>query len=672
MAVTRTVILRRAALLGALVAASAALAAPATVRAADTPAPAGILHVGSVDLTACGTHQGYCGTLTRPLDPLGLAPGSITIYYEFYPHRDAGAATGALVAGEGGPGYPTTETRDAYLALFEPLRGPRDVILMDNRGTGRSGAIDCTRLQRDPVPTIAAMAACGAQLGRTAPLYSTAYAADDLAAILDALGAGPVDLYGDSYGTFFAQLFAVRHGERLRTLTLDGAYPLLGADIAWWAGYAPAMRNKFDRSCERSPACRATPGSSMEHILPALKELRSRPFHASATDADGKVVEFTANAGALATVMFGAAPAYATLRETDAAAQAFDNGDRLPLLRLMAEAASAVDARDAAQDPKQMSEGLAAAVSCQDSPQIFDMRLPPEARRAARDRALGERRKSHPDTYGPFTIDEYRAMPLDYTFIEQCVAWPVADAAHPASHVVPDDAKFPAIPVLVLSGELDNMTPMSDGAAAAAQFPRARHVIVSNGLHVNALANARSPCGADVVRSFIADPGDEAGAARGARCASEAPPVRLAPEFVRDYTHATPAEPVAGNRANPKGLLIAGATVATLGDLLPRLAANASGHGVGLRGGRFTVKVDGEGRSHARFTALRWAEDLSVSGTLDWTPHKGEAVAHVHARTKGGVAGRMTVRFTEGEPDARARIEGRAASAKLLAEAPAP
>lgn len=50
---------------------------------------------------------------------------------------------------------------------------------------------------------------------------------DDLAAILDVLGSGPIDLYGDSYGTFFEQAFAVRHPDKLRSIILDGAYPLV-------------------------------------------------------------------------------------------------------------------------------------------------------------------------------------------------------------------------------------------------------------------------------------------------------------------------------------------------------------------------------------------------------------------------------------------------------------
>jgi pimeloyl-ACP methyl ester carboxylesterase len=656
-------------LIGALALAAASLAAAAP---AAPPAPPATRTVGTLELHACAAPKGLCGALARPLDPLGIVPGSVSIYFEFYPHRSAAPAAGTLVAAEGGPGYPTTDWRADYLALFEPLRAERDLVLMDNRGTGRSGAIDCPRLQRDPVLTIGAIAACGALLGRNAPLYSTAYAADDLEAILAALGAGPVDLFGNSYGTFFAQVFAVRHPERLRTLILDGAYPLAGPDIAWAPHYAPAMRNKFDRACERAPECAAVPGSSMEHIAPALKQLRARPFAAVASDFDGVERHFTADVGALATVMFGSAPAEATLRETDAAARAFAAGDRLPLLRLMAEAIADTDSRDATKDPAKFSEGLAAAVSCQDSPQIFDMRLAPEARRAARDRALAERRRSARDTYAPFTFDEYRAMPLDYTFIEQCVAWPSADARHPAAKVVPDDAAFPPVPVLVLSGEFDNMTSMADGAAAAAQFPRARHQIIENGLHVNALPGARSDCAARIVRAFISDPTDEAAAADGARCAAAAPPLRLAPAFVLSQARAAPALAEAGNRAEPAGLVAAGAALATLGDLLPRLAANSSGHGAGLRGGRFTVRTGAGGRREAVLTKLRWAEDLWVSGTLAWTPHRGEAVAQVRFGSKGGPGGKMTARWPEGVAEARARLRGKVAGRALVASAPAP
>jgi len=117
------------------------------------------LQVGSLTLKRCGPAGAWCGTLERALDPLGVVPGSVGIYFEYYRHTDPGPARGTLVATEGGPGYPATESRNSYLALYQPLRTTRDVVLMDNRGTGRSGAIDCPELQRAPLLTLANVAA---------------------------------------------------------------------------------------------------------------------------------------------------------------------------------------------------------------------------------------------------------------------------------------------------------------------------------------------------------------------------------------------------------------------------------------------------------------------------------------------------------------------------------
>ena len=642
-----------------------------SAASAASPAASPMRRVGTLELRACGAMGAYCGQLDRALDPLGRVPGTVSVYFEYYPHTDARASEGVLVATEGGPGYPATDSRDSYLHLFSSLHASRDVLIMDNRGTGRSGAVDCSTLQRDVALTIADVGACGTELGSRAPLYSTAYAADDLAAVLDALQIRTIDLYGDSYGTFFAQVFAVRHGERLRTLTLDGAYPVAAPDLAWYADYAPAMRRKFNRACERSLACRAVPGSSIEHIEPALAELRRRPFYATAADADGALQQFTASAGALATVMFGSAPGYATLRETDAAARAFSAGDRLPLLRLMAESNSAVDSRDPTRDPVKFSAGLAAAVMCHDAPQVFDMRLAPPARRAALAAALQARAAQFPDAYAPFTFDEYRQMPPDYEFIEECVDWPVADAAHPAGAPFAPGSTFPATPVLFLSGELDNITPAADAETAARQFPHATHVIVENGWHVNALASARSACPAELVRRFIADP------ERGVRdtatlgCRLAAPALRLAGPFVRGFVRAVAAEAAPGNHAAQADLVTAGAVVATLGDVLPRLAANSSGHGVGLRGGRFTVTASGE-RLKARLYGVRWAEDLAVSGTVEWNSRRDESEARLRYHAKSGTSGQLRIRWTEGAADARARIEGHINHRVVAASCPAP
>jgi pimeloyl-ACP methyl ester carboxylesterase len=592
--------------------------------------------------------------------------GTISIYFEYYPHTAAGRAAGTLVATEGGPGFPATESRDDYLALFEPLRATRDVVLMDNRGTGRSGAVGCLPLQTAPILTEADIGACGRSLGPKAALYSTALAADDLAAILAALSLAPVDLYGDSYGTYFAQVFAVRHPDKLRSLVLDGAYPLNGPDYAWYPNYAPAMREKFNLACKRSPECSAVEGSSMDHIAPALRSLRAKPFSAQAHDGDGRRVGFNANAKQLAAVMFGSAPAYATVREVDAAARAFSTGDRLPLLRLMAETLASVDSRDETMSPAKFSAGLAAAVMCQDPPQIFDMKLSPELRVAARDRAIARRKAQAPDTYAPFTIDEYRGMPLDYAFIDECVQWPVPPASYPASHVVPANASFPALPVLVLSGELDNMTGVADGTAAAKQFPHARHVIIANGFHVNALPHARSECGATIVRGFI-----ESLKVEDRGCAGAVPEVRLVPRFAQHVHELTPANARSGNAADDQQLRAVTAALLTAGDVIARIGANTTGKGVGLRGGTFTIQ---ENRPGYRLVLrdVRWTEDLAVSGVIDWPGRSGFARADLKLSGEKGLDGALELKWQEGVALARAQVLGNFGRRAVLADTAAP
>jgi pimeloyl-ACP methyl ester carboxylesterase len=632
-------------------------------------------------LERCVDAPAYCGRLERPLDPTGAIGGRISIYFEFYPHTAPGPSAGTLVATEGGPGYPATESREDYLALFQPLRTGRDVVLMDNRGTGKSGAIDCPELQSAVQWTVDLVGSCGASLGERSALYSTAYAADDLAALLEMLAVGPIDLYGDSYGTYFEQVFAIRHPRALRSVVLDGAYPVNGPDYAWYPTYAPAMRAKFDLACRRSASCARWPGSSLDHIQPVLEELRRAPFSARAFDDDGRARDFEVNASRLAIVMFASAPALATVKEVDAAARAFQSGDRAPLLRLIAETLSGVDSRDPTGDPTKWSAGLAAAVMCQDPPQIFDMRLPPAQRAADRDRALAERRRSHPDTYAPFTIDEYRGMPLDYSFLDQCVDWPVAPAGHPASQVVPPDAAYPDVPALVVSGDLDNMTTIADGAAAARAFPHGRQVIIANGLHVNALPRARSPCGAELVRHFIET--REVGDTRvaDARCAAEAPPVRLVGRFARRAAELEPAQALASNRGSDRELRFASAAVLTAGDVVTRAALSSRGQGVGLRGGRFTV-IERHGTQLITLDAVRWTLDLAVSGTLEKTPGPGSGV-RAHLRLAGvdsidGVVGSesdngvLDIEWDDDAPDAVAEVRGNLSGAHVAAHMPAP
>ena len=125
----------------------------------------------------------------------------------------AAAAVGSarMLAIEGGPGYGTTDSRDSYLTLLAPLQARRDLLLVDLRGTGLSGALDCKTFRRTVKRYVARAGQCAAEIGPRRDFYGTGNAVDDVAAVLDALGIAQVDLYGDSYGTYAGQAFAARH-----------------------------------------------------------------------------------------------------------------------------------------------------------------------------------------------------------------------------------------------------------------------------------------------------------------------------------------------------------------------------------------------------------------------------------------------------------------------------
>jgi pimeloyl-ACP methyl ester carboxylesterase len=637
-------------------------AAPVAAGASASPAT---LRVGQLVLHPCHSGAPWCGTLKRPLDPDGILPGTVPLYFEFYPHSRPGPAAGTLVAVEGGPGYPSTDSRDEYLGLFGPLRDRYDVLLVDNRGTGRSGAVDCKALQKAPVLTEEGMGECGRLLGAKANLYGIAPATDDLAGLLSALGISRIGLYGNSSATHFVQRFAQRHGEMLRAVILDAAFAADGANDAWAVYYAPAMREKFNLACARSPACAAIPGSSMDHIAPALASLRQHPFAAHARTADGKGLKFTADATALAIVMFGSSPPYASVRETDAAARAFMQGDQAPLLRLMAETLNSVDSRDPSGSPVVFSSGQAIAITCHDEPQIYDMHLAPPARRRERDALIAAREREAPDTYAPFTIAEYRRMPLDYSYLDQCVGWPVLPAGAPPPMSLAAGAKYPDVPVLVISGELDNMTPAAGAQEAAAHFAHASHVIVANGFHDNAQPHSRSECGEVIARRFL-----DTLAVGDVSCAAATPPVRLVPRFAREASALNPATAAPGNEVDDAVLRVVTAALLTSEDAIARARDNGEGHGVGLRAGTFAVAKAGAGY-HLTLKDVRWTEDVTVSGTIDWPGRTGEVHAQLAVSSAAG-NGALEASWPEGVSGPRATVRGTLGAHAVVAEAPAP
>src|SRR3954468_17240450 len=196
-----------------------------------------------------------CGSVAVRLDRANPASGTIDIGYVLVPHTDTSRpAVGAVVPNPGGPGTPATSFA-AYYAAFAPLRARRDILLIDPRGTGRSRALSCPALaQVDPLTVRKdVVAVCAHDLGPRPGLYGSAPAADDIDAVRAALGIDRIDLWGDSYGTFLMQVYAARHPEHVRSIVLDGAFPVV-AD-PWGRDVLAGTRRVIGRVCAHSHQC---------------------------------------------------------------------------------------------------------------------------------------------------------------------------------------------------------------------------------------------------------------------------------------------------------------------------------------------------------------------------------------------------------------------------------
>jgi pimeloyl-ACP methyl ester carboxylesterase len=632
------------------------------VRAASEP-----LKVGSLTLRSCKAGLAYCGSIQRALDPSGLVPGEIEISFEFYPHTETSKTPlEPIVATEGGPGYATTGTASYYLDLFASLRDRRDMLFVDNRGTGKSQALLCPLLQKDPNPRPKGIFECGRQLGDAAYLYGSGLAADDLAAVLDALNIPLINLYGDSYGTWFSQTFAGRHPERLRSVILDSAYPVEGQS-PWYPEIAITARFAFDAVCKRSLACSDLPGSSLDRIEKLVESLRANPFTGYAHDGDGKLRRIKADATALVYLMVSNATQSVVYRELDPAARAYlDDGNPAPLLRLLAENYF-VSESGGANNYQEYSQATFVAVSCTDYPQIYDMNLGLEKRRSQRDQAIADQEQKHPKVYNPFTIAEFDGIPLDTSVLDLCLSWPPpVVTAYPPGHGVPPHAKFTVAPVLVLSGDLDSLTPALQGKRAAKLFEDGHQLVVPNSFHVTALAD-EDDCASVLARNFVLnlDPGDTS-------CLDHIAEVHLVPAFHSKAADVPPALAAAGNQGTESDLRVAAAAAYTVGDVLARWWVNYTGDGVGLMGGHFHYQSPGD-LTYFAMSQIKWVDDVEVSGKMKWAyTYPGNITAHIRLAGAGTDPAALTISWQSRVPMSQAEIKGRIGKRKIAATMYAP
>jgi pimeloyl-ACP methyl ester carboxylesterase len=457
----RRILLASVALLALVVVGSASAAEPVPPRPA--------LHTCDLGMP----RPFRCGHIEVPKLRSDPALGQTKVAFALRPRRDLSRPSlGTIFAMDGGPGYASTAKPYAasLIAALGPILRRRDLVLYDMRGTGLSDAIDCEALQGGLIQEPIAIGECANQLGPASAGYTSAEAAEDMNQLRRALGLGKIFFYGDSYGTFFGQAYAVRHPDTLRGLILDSAYP---GDDPYYRTLLPAGRAGLRIACRRSPTCSGDPVARLARVVHA--------FHEAGRSTEA-LIEFLLEAGTLAP------RSYLSLDEGD---RRFLAGDPRRLDRLLAPG-------PAGEKLSEYSNGLAIAVECNDYRTLWDKSAPFARRIAELSAAVRALPRDH---FAPFGRREY--LLSSAARLTPCLYWPAPPPGLPPA--IPSHWRAPrTFPTLVTAGQVDDVTSVREAHQVAARFPRSRLYVVPDRGHVSSLYFPfRSPA-VGVIRRFIA------------------------------------------------------------------------------------------------------------------------------------------------------------------------
>lgn len=419
-----------------------------------------------------------CGMVSVAEDPDRPEGRRIEVHYAVVPALARVRAVEPVFVFAGGPGQSARKVAGQLQPLFARLNARRDIVYVDQRGTGASNALAC-ETERKPAARLAEMLdeeklsartrECLRRLGAGADLrqYATWIAVRDLDAVRAALGYERINLWGASYGTRAALEYLRQFPQRVRSAVLDGAAP---ADMALPASFAVDAQASLERliaACGADAACNGRYpglGLSMDRLL-----ARASGSGLSATvdhPLTGRPEELRLQPDTMASVLRVPlySPPLAALLPYALAEASRDN--LAPLIAMASSLTSGV--------AENLAEGMHFAVVCaEDMPRVD----------AAARAAAGSTR------FGSSFVRSYD---------EACAAVPTREV--PAAFYRPSDAD---VPVLILSGGADPATPPRHGERLARELKRATHVVAPNLAHGVSMHG----CAPDLVAGFIRNAG---------------------------------------------------------------------------------------------------------------------------------------------------------------------
>lgn len=415
----------------------------------------------ALGLEPCRTLPGFvCGSLAVPLDRSGAQPGTVRL--QVAAERPAKSDKGILIALSGGPGQAAVSSAPGFQAVLSPLLRNRRLVVVDQRGTGGSGALNCPALQRggglDSV-FASIVAACADRIGTRRTRFATADTVEDLDAIRAAFGAAKTGLMGISYGTFVATQYARIHPDRVDQLVLDSVVGDDGIDAFLLDSHRRVARLIGDQC--RGTRCRRATADPKGDLAAVAAAASAGTLTGRVPGPDGEPRTQTVRGGSELFLMLIAGDLNPFLQPAlPAALAAARAGDLAPLLRLRRVG-------DGGEESfRDISGGLNVTTLCNDTALPYALTTPLDSRPGLITAALDA---IAPEDYAPFD----KATVLANSIADDCRRWPAGDEP-----TRPSTAPLPDVPTLILDGRLDLRTPLENAEELAAQIPSAQTVIV--------------------------------------------------------------------------------------------------------------------------------------------------------------------------------------------------
>lgn len=599
--------------------------------------PAG---ASALTLRPCRSQAGFsCGALTVPLDHTGAVPGTLKLAIAAQTRYPKGA--GVLIALSGGPGQSSVDVAGSFAQSLAPMLRHYRLVVLDQRGTGLSGALRCPQVQAISALapfTPQAILRCEEQIGPRRSFYATPDSAADLDSLRAALGARKVALMGVSYGTWVAQQYARSYPSRTDRLILDSVVGPDRPDAFFLDSYSHLPRIMREQCAAQR--CKGVTKDPVGDLARVLARVRRAPIAGTVYDTHGvprrtrytteEELDFLVTSADLNPFMQARLPG---------ALAAAGAGDMAALLHL----------RRIGEGPPtkttDLSFGLNVTTSCLDAGLPWPLDSDPAVRPALAEAAL---QALPPASYVPWSAETVRSS----SYADDCLLFPRQPA--PLGELAP----LPDVPALVLGGRLDMRTPIENAEATAKLLPRAQLIEIPGNGH-DQLDSDGTGCAARALRTWAAG-GRVKRCPRGAT--NELKVLPIPPRSVQDFRH-PPSVP--GDRGRTLFAALDSVDDARV-SALEAVYAGFSPSSGGLRGGSLSATDAFDGtmtlRRYAYVPGVRLSGTLRVkgvhvSGTLQIAGREAGTL-HLAGGGASGVLGGRAVRYRTGRASAAGGAHG--------------